>query len=122
MKLRIHQNSLRFRVTRTELEMLKRNGFIEHSVHFPGSSALIYRLEIRVDGVLGAELCDSKVTVFLPESMARLWYPDDSVSTGGAVTLGDSNTLDLLIEKDFTCLIPREGENQEDYFPNPTSS
>ena len=29
--------------------------------------------------------------------------------------------LSILLEKDFQCLIPREGEDQSEHFPNPAA-
>ena len=40
------------------------------------------------------------------------------MSLRGEQSLGDG-TLSLLIEKDFKCLTPREGEDEYDGFANP---
>jgi hypothetical protein len=37
----------------------------------------------------------------------------------GEQVLDDGAKLTILVEKDFACLTPREGEDESDMFPNP---
>ncbi len=122
MKLRIHENSLRIRVNRPDLDALRRDGCIEHRLVIALGSALVYRLELCEEQSLSARLDGSCVTIRLPRAMAEEWYDDSAVSVSG-VQPGDSRSpLNLLIEKDFACLVPRSGEDQSTYFSNPAKA
>ena len=61
-----------------------------------------------------------KITV--PTDAARHWATSETaVSIKGSVECGGS-TLKVLVEKDFECLTPREGENHDNRFPNPNKT
>ena len=51
--------------------------------------------------------------------MALAWALTEQVSMEGEQFLDDGGKLTILVEKDFTCLAPREGEDESDMFPNP---
>lgn len=120
MKLRIHGNSLRIRVTRSELEGLQRDGSLEDRLTLAADAALRYRLELSESGPLRAALADNRLTIFLPSASADTWFAETSVSVEGSQQTGSEN-LQLLVEKDFQCLVPREDEDQSDYFANPAN-
>lgn len=122
MKLRIHENSLRIRVTRPELEALRHDRSIAHELIIGADSRLEYRLELTESGALRAELSGSRITVRVPESMALSWFDESAVSIEGSQQIGENAQLQLLVEKDFQCLIPRENEDQSEYFENPAST
>jgi len=122
MKLRIHENSLRIRVDRPDLEALRRDGCIEHRLAISAGSALVYRLELGSTDALSARLDGSRVTVTLPRAMAEDWYDDDAVAVSAEQIVDQHNRLTLLIEKDFACLVPRPGEDQSAYFANPAKA
>ena len=50
-------------------------------------------------------------------------HPSASVGRPPAITaeqvLDDGGVLNILVEKDFACLAPREGEDESDMFPHP---
>ena len=121
MKLRIHGSSLRLRVSRSDLENLKTAGYVEDALRFSANSALIYRLELAERADVKARFTESLIVVELPNSLAAPWYAEDQVSIS-AQQGAAPDPLDILIEKDFTCLVPRPGEDQADFFPNPAKS
>ena len=49
------------------------------------------------------------------------WASSSQVSMSGSLQLDDGQTLELLVEKDFACLAPREGEDESDMFPHPSA-
>src|SRR5690606_41469691 len=59
------------------------------------------------------------LTVTLPKATVERWTRPDEVSIRGEQPIGGGETLKILVEKDFECLTPREGEDQPDLFPNP---
>ncbi len=55
----------------------------------------------------------------LPESDVMQWASTEQVSITADETLDDGKLLKILVEKDFTCLTPRDGEDDSDTFPHP---
>jgi hypothetical protein len=57
--------------------------------------------------------------VRLPESLVLSWAATEQVSMAGEQALDEGRVLQILVEKDFACLAPREGEDESDMFPHP---
>ena len=120
MKLRIRDNSVRLRLTQGEVDDLRDNGVVSARTAFPGGRDFRYEVESSPASVKpGAFLSDSKVTVRLPESAVRAWANSDQVSIAGEQQHKNGEKLVILVEKDFQCLAPREGEDESDMFPHP---
>ncbi len=112
MKIRIKGNSLRYRLTRSDISALAINGSLKEQTDFLEKS-LIYALTTTQKNVMTAEFIDNTITLYLPETML-----DKLVNTA---TVGFNHTdekLILLVEKDFTCL-DNVVEDQSDNYPNP---
>lgn len=120
MKLRIRDNSLRLRLTQTEVRTLRTDGQVTAATAFPGGASLVYAL-LCDDEVaeLTATMLDGTITVRVPATVAHEWADSDEVSLRGDRALDDGQSLSLLVEKDFTCLAPREGEDESDMYPHP---
>ena len=114
-------NTLRLRLTRSEVDAIGDGQTVAEATHFPGGSALRYAL---VPGRnYGARISndsgDSQITIEVPTADGSKWATDET-----QVGLTDDqpftiDELEVLIEKDFTCVTPREGEEELDTFPNP---
>ena len=117
MKLRIKGDSIRLRLTRTEVNQFGETGRVEEAVHFPDGRRFIYALA-RSSGAdcLLASFNGHKMTVTIPENRAQEWVDTNRVGFEDTCSLGEG-ILHLLIEKDFECLHKRPDE--EDAFPNP---
>ncbi len=121
MKLRISGNSVRFRLTRPEVERFAADGRIEQSTSFGVGGPLTYCLErISGDAVL-TTFAQGTVTVRIPHETADTWASGEDVGIAAAQTLADGSELQILIEKDFACLKPRAGEDTGDHYPHPAS-
>ena len=120
MKLRIRDNSIRLRLERAEVDTLRDSGLIAAKTGFPGGRDLGYVVESSPASVNpGAVLSDGTITVRLPETAVLAWANSEQVSIAGEQRLADGETLSILVEKDFACLAPREGEDESDMFPHP---
>ena len=123
MKLRIRDNSIRLRLTRSEVEELREKGLVVSKAGFPGGREFRYQLESSPASVSpGAFLSDSVLTVRLPESAVLAWAATEQVSITGEQLLQDGENLGILVEKDFACLAPREGEDESDMYPHPAAA
>lgn len=74
MKLRLQGNSLRLRLTRSEVMQLCDAGTVEESVDFGTGSVLIYRIQSRgVTDPLHAEFCNRSLIVRVPAGSVAIW-------------------------------------------------
>ncbi len=118
MKLRIKGNSIRIRLTKTEVTRIAAEGYLEEQTSF-GANKLIYALK-RVDAgnELTAAMDGNKITMFIPVSLLHDWPTSDIVGFNARMPIGDNETLSLLLEKDFVCL-DHTDEDQSDNYENP---
>jgi hypothetical protein len=116
LKLRIRGNSIRFRLTKPEVEAFGSVGNVKEVVDFgkQENSNFRYVLEKSSEQKLKITFENGALTVFVPEDVAGRWVNAEDVGFEGT----DGN-LHVLVEKDFVCLKPREGEDESDNFPHP---
>ena len=121
MKLRIWGNTLRLRLSRSEVNLVGQGKEVEESTSFPGGGKLDYVLRPSPSktNVVKTNVGDkSCINVIVDQNRAKEWAKSEEVGLFGAepLVLG---SLELLIEKDFACLNPREGSEDYDSYPNP---
>lgn len=120
MKLRILDNSIRLRLTQSEVETIRDDGLVRGRVQFAGSNTFDYVLESSPATVTPeAHVSNNVLTVRVPKMDIRQWAESAKVSIESKQRLGDGGHLKILVEKDFACLAPRDDEDESDMFPNP---
>jgi len=117
MKIRIKGNSLRLRLSQSEVKEFASNGLVSDSISF-GNSKLIYTLESVDTQNVKAEFHKENITVSVPKEIAKEWAETDRVGFEEFQAIDYNEKLYLLVEKDFQCLIPRK-EDESDLFENP---
>ena len=122
MKLRIKDNSVRLRLTRSEVDALQESGVVAATAGFPGGKEFRYRVESSPASVSpAAMLSDNTLTVRLPESAVLAWATTEQVSLPGEQVLDNGALLKILVEKDFVCLTGRDDEDESDMYPHPAA-
>ncbi len=122
MKLRIRGNTLRLRLTRSEVDTIGAGEVVDEVTQFPDGSEFCYRL---VPGH-GEEVSQNSndaghtITIEIPKGRAATWAESDEVGFSGDDAF-DVGQIAILIEKDFSCVTPRNGEEELDTFPNPNA-
>lgn len=121
MKLRIKDNSIRLRLTKTEIAAISEKGHVEAYTRI-GPNGFGYAL-IRVDDAenLSASYIDDCLIVFIPEKFTRDWPTNDIVGFDARIPLQAGESLYILVEKDFAC-IDETTEDQSDMYPNPNQT
>lgn len=120
MKIRIKGNSIRLRLTKTEVDNFAANGFVEEKTEF-GNTYFSYRMENSDQHKeLAAAYEGNLITVFIPTAIAQNWTSTDLVGFENKMDIGNNKQLFLLVEKDFVCL-DNTFEDQSDNFPNPNA-
>ena len=121
MKLRIKGNSLRIRLTKQEVGKIAESGYLEEQTLF-AENKFIYALQ-RVDhgNELSATIETNKITMFIPNKLIKDWPVNKIVGFDANMRVSESDTLYLLLEKDFVCSDETmEGEN--DNYENPNKA
>jgi hypothetical protein len=112
MKIRIKGNSIRYRLTKTNVEQLSKEGYLEETTTF-GNSKFIYALQQHDHDYLSANFQNNTITLFIGKQMTSEWALTERVGFTGT-----NNELHLLVEKDFMCM-DITVEDQSDNYPNP---
>jgi len=124
MKLRIKGNTIRLRVSRSDLAALAENGEIENAIHFADSPAAVWSYGIvqhsAPDGP-SVQFEPNRITVTVDSDDVKRWTSSEDVGIYFSQNIGAQGTLDVLLEKDFACL-DRSDEENTDTFPNPNEA
>jgi hypothetical protein len=121
MKLRIKGDSLRLRVSRSEVARLLAGDCLEETIHFAPEACAKFTYALRQEPSVSrptVQYTENRVAVLIPADQANAWGSSDQVGIAEDISLGSLGSLALLIEKDFACL-DRSDEDNEDTFPNP---
>jgi hypothetical protein len=122
MKLRIKGNSLRLRITPSEVKQLLRDGVIRESVQLTPDpeDRLTYAILSSVSGLTTTVAYHSgNIAVSVPQIELERWAGGDDVGVYTELALSGDQVLSVAIEKDFACL-DRDDADNSDTFPNPS--
>ena len=121
MKLRIKANSLRIRLTKTQVRKLAETGYLEAQTSFP-NNRFVYALQKQADATeLSAIFENNKITMLAPATFITDWPVNNVVGLETKMQLPNNEFLFLLIEKDFVCL-DETTEDQRDNYENPNKN
>jgi len=115
MKIRIKGNFLRYRLTRSDVALFAKEGYIAERTEF-GEQTLTYSLQRSSGGQISATFTNNQITFLMPATMVEEWTSTERVGFEGSY-----GHLHLLIEKDFKCL-DDVAEDQSDNYPNPLAA
>jgi hypothetical protein len=120
MKVRLHRNSLRLRLTPAEVAQLRGDGIVESATHFPGGAL---RCQLRVDPAarsITAVFDGSTISVSLQQRAALEWADGNAVGLDAEIPCSGGRTLHILVEKDFECMHDSDAAAQNEiFYPNP---
>jgi hypothetical protein len=116
MKIRIKGNSLRYRLTQSDVTRLNQEGFLQEQAEFAGK-ALTYGVEVIINDQLAVNYIGDRILLSMPKTMI-----EELATTSRIGFTGKTGPIGILIEKDFTCLDNNIEEDQSDNFPNPLLS
>lgn len=121
MKLRFNGNTIRLRLSRSDVQQVEKgNEIIERVTFGQGQPNFSYVFKTSNQSTqIEARCLPHEITLIVPESMAIDWAASDKVGLYQDSQSGQGTTLSISIEKDFQCLHKRPGENETDNFPNP---
>ncbi len=113
MKVRLHEDSVRIRLTQAEVVRLGSGETLMSATHFGKGSI---QIEIDPDGFgFAAVFEESRIRVRVPKQAAKDWSLDDR--EGLYATDGPCG---IALEKDYACL-HKTGDQNAGTFPNPSA-
>ncbi len=120
MKLRIQGNSIRLRLTQSEVEAFGEHGHVEDRIRFKPGEYMVYVLEASdIVGHLAARYEAGRVTVQVPSAWVSKWVDTNQVGMEGEPRIEGDEVLTILVEKDFKCMHGPASRQEADAFPNP---
>lgn len=120
MKLRIKDDSVRFRIPPSGVKTLIATGCLSSQVRFSLSPLHTLTYSIVLDGQVNGpvlEYVENQIVARLPVNDTIHWAQSDAIAIHHSAMLAPGANLTLLIEKDFACL----DLSDEDTFPNPNA-
>jgi len=113
MKLRIEDDTLRLRLTGSEVHEFATTGRVAATVHFGvgPEQQLTYALERGSEASPTAALAEpvqvhyepGAITVLVPFTLAKTWVETDQNSFTHDLPLPENQRLNILVEKDLDC-------------------
>ena len=122
MKIRISDDSIRLRLDRSEVDEIGQGRPVHCRTRFGDGGEFRYGLSVGEGETITAEFRDGCIEVSLPTATAQQWAGDETEVSIRGENEFEGGVLALLIEKDFECLDPREGEDQSNRFANPKAT
>ena len=118
MKIRIKGNSIRLRLTKTDVQNLKEKGMVEEKTILGTEEIFKYSLIVAENvSALSAEFQAGKITVLLSQKEAEILTQTEEITIQGTQDNGEDKGLFLLVEKDLQCL-DTTYEDQTDMYEN----
>ncbi len=121
MKLRIKGNTVRLRLSMTEVKQLSETGLVTDATHFGNN---VFNYEIKADEQvekLSADFNNNTISFLINSSLAKTWKDDELVGYDAYQTAENGEKLYLLLEKDYKCL-DNTNEDQSDNYENPLAA
>lgn len=121
MKIRILNNSVRLRLTKTDIASLKEENFVEGRTHF-AANVLTYRLQVsEAWQTLSAVYENNTIHIYISPALAEELINTDRIGVEDSQVIDEANALFILVEKDFQCL-DHSREDQSDMYINPNKT
>ena len=120
MKLRVRDQSVRFRLSPEDVATLGRGESVIGVLRLGPDHTISYGLKVGSHDVIAVEPVPSGVIIACPGPLIEQLVHTEEVGFSGDVQLQAGGALRVLVEKDFQCLIPR-GEDDGNTFPNPNA-
>ncbi len=121
MKIRIKGNSVRIRLSKSEVDQFAKKGYIKETTDFAGGS-LVYAVKKTDHKTMSADFVQGSITLYIPKHLIQQWASTNLVGLDYDMLVNDDKHLHILLEKDFKCIEAAITEDQSDYFENPAKS
>ncbi len=115
MKLRIHGNSLRLRISEADLNRLRWEGRLECWMGLGPDRRFTYSIEASNDAELITALYESdSLTLVMPRDWIDGWNPSEEVRFESMQDIDGDQQLHIIVEKDLKCRHEQQGHSVSD--------
>ena len=115
MKLRIHGNSLRLRVSEADLAGLRWKGRLEYWMGLGPGRRFTYSIEAGGNAERITALYESdSLTVLMPREWIERWGPDGDVRFESMQDIDGDQQLHIVVEMDMPCEHDRQEQSTSD--------
>ncbi len=123
MKIRLYQDSIRFRMQISDVQDLVKNGSVHASLSMGSNPVDAFHYSVQLAEVASPEVRykEGNISLYVPQVQGKHWAETDEVGIYADQKIGENGVLRILLEKDFKCL-DNTMEDQSNMFPNPNSS
>jgi hypothetical protein len=127
MKIRMSGNSIRLRLSQSEVKAFLEKGEVNDQVRFgpTADAALTYCMKRSHAAEIAASFSNNCITVHVPSDLGDTWANSEQeigMEHIARFASSENGSLRILVEKDFKCLADRPSEDEHDNFPNPNLS
>jgi len=119
MKLRVRGNSIRLRLTRSEVDALAKGQTITERCALTAVQAFETELTGWLLDAFQAQLDQHTLRLSVPLNAVRQWASNDTEGIYGEQENGEAEPLRIAVEKDYSCLVDRPDEDESEHFPHP---
>ncbi len=120
MKVRIKGNSVRYRLSKSEVDKFGELGVLNETTETLGETFCYQLLRAPVD-FLSVHFHQNTLTFSVPQHIAQEWVQTEEIGYQHKLQLPNGKEVFLLLEKDFVC-IDNTFEDQSDNYPNPNAA
>jgi len=120
MKVRLLNNSIRVRISKTEMKELAEQKYLCTKTSFTDNFLGTYLMVLDQESI-SIKLQNHRIEIKIPKAKIELMSADDQVGFTENIALENEEPLQFTLEKDFQCLEPRS-EDESDLYKNPKAS
>lgn len=117
MKIRFRKNTIRFRLDQVDIENLNKKGSCEDQISIPPNN-ILFAIHISEDSNLKIIFDPYCLKLEVPSAIIAPMLEGNQVGFECQIPGTGDSILNILVERDFKCLIPR-GEEDAHSFDNP---
>ena len=119
MKLRTLNNTIRFRLSMSDLHGLNENGSIVEDLNFGLGKSFSYGIQkIDQESIVALDRMHDGLVLNVQSQAIEKLFQTDEIGIYDEIEEKEMPSLKISIEKDFKCLTPRS-EDESDLYPNP---
>lgn len=117
MKCRFTNNSIRFRLRKSDLNSLLEKGKVQTQLNVSFNQCLTFTLKMHEDlkAPYDVQFVSGDLILSIAKEIVQPWSLTDSLTLHHSLSVKDNEVLDILVEKDLPCK-DRPDEDKSDTF------
>ena len=102
MKFRIEKNVIKFRLTPTEIELLKTNNKLSDNITITSSNRFDYMVKSNsTENMVSVNFDQNAITANIPQSMLDHWFDTENIGLRQDILNDDGESITIIVEEDL---------------------